>query len=137
MYLEIKREDVPGGIVDLTLKGVLDANTFEQIDSAVQDILDDGRFRRIMLGMREVTGLSSAGAGVLLSVSEQAINAGGGVVLYDVQPSVDKTLHILGLQETNGEFVRHRLTIVAARSVALALFGVQGQPAYYRGEEQS
>ncbi len=135
VYLEISRNDLPGGVVELILKGVLDANTFDSLDSTIQDILEGGQCNRIMIRMSDVTGLSSAGAGVLLSVSEQAINAGGGVVLYDVQPTVGKTLRILGLEETSGEFLRHRLTIVELRPVALGLLGVQGQPEFYRGAE--
>jgi anti-anti-sigma factor len=137
VYLEISRVDVPGGIVELLLKGVLDANTFEKLDTVILDLLDTGQTNRLLINMGKVTGLSSAGAGALLSVSEQALTAGGGVVLYDVPAPVMKTFRILGLEESNGNFLNHRLTIVEARPVGLALLGVQGQAEFYRGEPEN
>lgn len=120
MYLDIAREEIPGGI-ELNLSGVLDANTFEELDVEVFNILENGESTSFLLGMIGVTGLSSAGAGALLSVSEQAMNAGGKVVLYGVTSGVLKTLTILGLAETTGKFHRHRLSIATDRIAGLQL----------------
>jgi anti-anti-sigma factor len=134
VYLDIIRDDVPGGIIELTLKGVLDANTFEKLDTVISDLLESGETNRLVVGMGGVTGLSSAGAGALLSITEQARNAGGGVVIYGVSASVLKTLTILGLVNDSDGVQRHRLTVVDGRAQALAFLGMKGNAAYYKSD---
>lgn len=136
VHLIIKKKEIPGQIVELLLDGVLDANTFEQLDTTVMDLLENSTVNRLLVGMRGVTALSSAGAGALLSLSEQALNAGGGLVLYELQPPVHKTLQILGLLELEGSFVPHRLTVAEFRQVGLGLLGARDGTEYYAGSEE-
>ncbi|MCX7606822.1 MAG: STAS domain-containing protein [Bacteroidia bacterium] len=94
-------EVIPEGDVQhlkLVLKGELDALTapklYEQLTQLVQS---RPGLNRITLHCRELTYLSSAGAGILLMCMDNFTPKGISIELADVQPEVYNILDLLGL----------------------------------------
>ena len=121
MYsLDICRKRLPSGIVELKLRGNLDANTFDRFATEVGELLELGEGERLIVGMEEVSAVSSAGAGTMLLLTEQVAGRGGVLVFHSLPEQVIKNLTILGIVGAR-PFVEHKLTVAGNRLGAIEL----------------
>jgi len=92
-------ERVPGtegGVVVLRLSGALDAHNFDEVDNTFQDLFADDMYK-IVLDMEEVSYMSSAGVGTLVSSTMQCKENGGNLVLIKISDRLREVLGELGL----------------------------------------
>ena len=121
MYnLDISKKRLPSGITELKLKGNLDANTFDKFATTISALLEDGEGERMIVGMEDVSAVSSAGAGTMLLVTEQVAGRGGALVFYSLPEQVTKNLTILGIVGPR-PFMEHKLTVAPNRLGAIEL----------------
>jgi anti-sigma B factor antagonist len=95
---EIRKEGLQDGITELTVRGFLDAHTFEQLEKSIQEIFEKGTYRLII----ELSGLdyiSSAGAGVFIGAVGTAQEHEGNIVLLNPSPNVKEVFDLLGLSQ--------------------------------------
>ena len=64
--LEIERKLLRKGSVQLTLRGIIDAQTFEKLEIETQDVFHRGGYR-LILDVHDLQYISSAGIGVLMN----------------------------------------------------------------------
>ena len=102
LELEIMSKD--DGIALIRLEGFLDAHTFEKLDNALQDLLDE-KVVNIAVNLCDVEYISSAGAGVFIGAMAQAKESGGEIVLVNPADNVQEVFDLLG--------VSHIFTILA------------------------
>ena len=95
---QILKEKLPDNIVLLTVRGFLDAHTFEELEKAVNDLFEAGTYRLIV----ELSGLdyiSSAGAGVFIGAIGTAQENDGNIILVKPSPNVKEVFDLLGLSQ--------------------------------------
>jgi stage II sporulation protein AA (anti-sigma F factor antagonist) len=80
----------------ISLVGSFDALTADEVESYIRAQLDGGQ-QQIVLDLRRVGFMSSAGIRVLLVMLKQSRGMGGDLRLAAVQPGVQRTLEISGL----------------------------------------
>ncbi|MDI3305867.1 MAG: STAS domain-containing protein [Acetobacteraceae bacterium] len=103
-----------GVVVTHRLAGRIDTSTSPAVEAEIKAKLAAGS-TRILLDMREVTYVSSAGLRVVLLVAKQAKAAGGNLALFGLQPSVREVFDISGFGKI--------IPIAASEAEARALIG--------------
>jgi len=98
-------------IVVVTLKGALDAHTFEQFQGMMHDLFDQGHYR-LAMDLSGIEYISSAGVGVFFSALTEARENNGTVVLMNISTCVRDVFNLLGLGQM--------FTLVDDRDVAIA-----------------
>jgi anti-anti-sigma factor len=83
------------------LAGHLDAHTFEEATDRLGELIAEG-WRRIILDLGPLKGMSSAGAGSLIGLECRLSDEGGAMVLAAPTAAVREVLELLGL---DGVFV--------------------------------
>ena len=95
---EIQKVGLQDGITELTVRGFLDAHTFEQLENSIHELFETGSYRLII----ELSGLdyiSSAGAGVFIGAIGTAQEHQGNIVLLNPSPNVKEVFDLLGLSQ--------------------------------------
>jgi anti-anti-sigma factor len=90
--VEVRKESA-GGTVVYRVKGKLDASTASGLDSA---IVVNQESSRVILDMRDVTYVSSAGLRVIVQAARRAQAAKGGFALFGLQASVKEVFDAAG-----------------------------------------
>jgi anti-sigma B factor antagonist len=85
-----------GDVAHVVLKGVLDAQTVEAFDAIVEEALRTAPM--VVIDLKGLTWISSAGAGALLVASKRAEQQSRGFVLAQPGRHVRDVLSALGLQ---------------------------------------
>jgi anti-sigma B factor antagonist len=83
------------GTATISLAGELDATTAPVLRSLIDRVGDD-HADRLVLAMRDLTYMSSAGIRCLV-FAHQAVTPGTEIVLLDVQPDVAEVIRLAGL----------------------------------------
>lgn len=78
----------------LAVAGKIDAKTMGDFEGGIRELLDAGHVN-IVLDFAEVSFISSAGLGILMSVIEEIRDAGGDMVLARVIPDVYRIFDLL------------------------------------------
>ena len=94
----INVEHLEKSISKVEVNGYLDAHTFDEFESALIDLFDEGQYK-IIVDMKNVPYISSAGAGVFIWAHGQANNNGGDIVIMNPSPNVSEVLELLGLDQ--------------------------------------
>lgn len=94
----INAQNLPNGIVALSLTGFLDAYTYEQLEQAINNYFDNKMYR-IVVDMSGVDYISSAGAGVFIGAIGIAQENRGNIVIIRPNPSVKEVFDLLGLTQ--------------------------------------
>lgn len=95
---QILKEKLPGGIVQLTVRGFLDAHTFEQLEKAIDELFEAGTYR-IIVDLSGLDYISSAGAGVFIGALDKLRENDGNLVLLRPNPNVKEVFDLLGLTQ--------------------------------------
>jgi anti-anti-sigma factor len=94
--LEIRNE-VADGVAYCRIVGKIDALTSADLQAAVGSAISAGN-PRVILDMREVTYISSAGLRVIVMTAKQAKAANGGLAVFGLQPATREVFEIAGLR---------------------------------------
>ena len=80
----------------ISIHGFLDANTFEDFDSALNRLFEDSIYK-IAIDFGGLEYVSSAGAGVLIGASSIARENGGEIVIVGAKGEVKEVFELLGI----------------------------------------
>ena len=78
----------------LAISGKIDAKTMGDFEAGIRGVLDAGCVN-LVLDFAEVSFISSAGFGILMSVIEEIREAGGDLLLARVQPEIYRIFDML------------------------------------------
>ncbi len=95
---QIVKEPLPGNATFLTIRGFLDAHTFEELEKTINDIFEGGCFK-IGVDLSGLDYISSAGAGVFIGAIGQAQENDGNIILMKPTPNVKEVFDLLGLSQ--------------------------------------
>ncbi len=79
----------------LRLKGFLDAHTAPNFEQAIQELIEENRFR-IIVSMSDLSYISSAGLGVFMGFIEEIREKDGDIKLTNMTDKVFKVFDLLG-----------------------------------------
>lgn len=94
----INVEPLDRKISKVEVNGYLDAHTFDEFESSLIELFDEGQYK-IIVDMKNVPYISSAGAGVFIWAHGQANNNGGDIIILNPSPNVAEVLELLGLDQ--------------------------------------
>ena len=96
---QILKEKLPAeGVVLLSVKGFLDAHTFEELEKTINDIFEEGCYK-LAVDLSGLDYISSAGAGVFIGAIGTAQENDGNIVLMKPSPNVREVFDLLGLSQ--------------------------------------
>ena len=90
------------GKVVVHVHGLLDSNAAPTLKDGLVDIIDGQGNRQVVLDLRKVTGVDSAGLSVLADALRRMDDHGGELLLSGPTSSVEERLRAAGLEETFG-----------------------------------
>ncbi len=82
----------------LELKGRIDAGASPAVNSMIRTAMGEGT-KHLIVGLREVTFMSSSGLRTLLLLTRELRRAGGNLVLCEPQPQVAEVFHLTGFDQ--------------------------------------
>jgi len=83
------------GIVTLIPRGYLDAHTVAQFEAAIRKLVKNGHYK-IIVNMKDLEYISSAGLGVFMGFIEEVREQNGDIKLSDLSQRVYKVFDLLG-----------------------------------------
>jgi anti-anti-sigma factor len=95
---QILKEKLHGGVVLLSVKGFLDAHTFEELEKTINDIFEEGSYK-LAVDLSGLDYISSAGAGVFIGAIGTAQENDGNNILMRPSPNVKEVFDLLGLSQ--------------------------------------
>lgn len=95
---QILKEKLAEGIVLLTVRGFLDAHTFEELEKTINDLFEAG-IHRLAVDLSGLDYISSAGAGVFIGAIGTAQESDGNIILMRPSPNVKEVFDLLGLSQ--------------------------------------
>ena len=93
--LIFKERNNEKSFIYLGVLGYLDAHTIEQFENSIGDFLNNG-CNNIILDLKELTYISSAGIGLLMSLTQKLRSNGGELILINPSEKVYNILTLLG-----------------------------------------
>src|SRR6478736_5254944 len=105
--MEIKSVETEG-LVELQVQGILDTTWADHLTAAIDEVIR-GQSHRLLVNLKEVTYLSSAGISVLLKAHAQFQRFHGFFGVCDPSPHVRQVLKLTGLEKRlvcDGELAR-------------------------------
>jgi anti-anti-sigma factor len=112
--LDIERKLLRKGSVQLALRGIIDAQTFEKLEIETQDVFHRGGYR-LILDVHELQYISSAGIGVLMNAMAECHAHKGELYLVRMPPVIKEIFETLSLTTV--------FKVVATADEALAEMG--------------
>ncbi|MFH1051597.1 MAG: STAS domain-containing protein [bacterium] len=83
------------GVVKLYLSGYLDAHTATQLETAISQIIGEGKIY-ILVNFKNLDYISSAGLGVFMAFVEEIRDNNGDIKLCEMTPKVFQVFDLLG-----------------------------------------
>lgn len=96
MSLQIEFEHGRKALI-VRLKGELDHHTAEAVKSRMEEAIESGSCRNIVLSMKDLTFMDSSGLGVILGRYKQISAKGGKMVVCGLNPPVHRLFEMSGL----------------------------------------
>ena len=84
-----------GDISLLYIGGFLDAHTAPELETAIQKLLDEERYK-ILVNFKELNYISSAGLGVFMGFIELIRNNSGDIKMSNMTPKIYRVFDLLG-----------------------------------------
>jgi anti-sigma B factor antagonist len=110
---QISREKLQNGVALLTVKGFLDAHTYEEFENVLNELFENNQYR-IIVDISGLDYISSAGAGVFIGAIGTAQENDGNIVLMKPTPNVKEVFDLLGLSQI--------FTFAETREAAIRVF---------------
>ena len=95
---QIVKETLQNGLVELIVRGFLDAHTFEELEKTINDLFDQNHYR-LIVDLSGLDYISSAGAGVFIGAIGTAQENEGNIILVKPSPNVKEVFDLLGLSQ--------------------------------------
>ena len=96
MPLRVEKQSPAEGVLLLTAHGEIDAHTYDKVEEAIADALDEG-IVKIFVDLSSVAYMSSAGIGVLIgSMNDVVDGRGGSFILISPTEDVMAVLESMG-----------------------------------------
>ena len=95
---QILKEKLTEGVILLTVRGFLDAHTFEELERTINDIFEEGSYK-LVVDLSGLDYISSAGAGVFIGAIGTAQENDGNIILIKPSPNVKEVFDLLGLSQ--------------------------------------
>ena len=95
---QITKEKLPEGVILLTVRGFLDAHTFEELERTINEIFEEGTYK-LVVDLSGLDYISSAGAGVFIGAIGTAQENDGNIILIKPSPNVKEVFDLLGLSQ--------------------------------------
>ena len=95
---QILKESLADGVTLLTVRGFLDAHTFEKLEKTISDLFDGGSYK-LVVDLSGLDYISSAGAGVFIGAIGTAQENDGNIILMKPSPNVKEVFDLLGLSQ--------------------------------------
>lgn len=92
-------KDHRGDILIVAADGELDHHTAAVLKSSIQEELDKGRVRHIILDLSALSFMDSSGLGVLLGRYKELAKWQGKMLAFGLQPLVEKLFRMTGLNK--------------------------------------
>jgi len=83
-------------VIIVDIEGVLDINTVSDFEAVLQDLFRKKQYK-IVLNMKKLTYISSAGFGVLMSIIKDVRKNRGDIKIASVSPEIYKVFDLLEL----------------------------------------
>lgn len=96
--MKISKSVSENGIGILEVEGDLDADTARELGKALSDLLAQG-VSRLVLDVTSMTFISSVGLRTVLCAHLEALDLGGEVRLFGLNPQVERIFEIAGFNE--------------------------------------
>jgi anti-sigma B factor antagonist len=93
--MKVTTSDAGSGAVLLEVEGAVDAYTAPRLDKALRDLLARDQIR-LVLDAQQLTFISSAGLRVILFAHREAIQHGGEVRVFGLNPQLQRVFEIAG-----------------------------------------
>jgi len=95
---QITSQKLPNNIVAVSMKGFLDAYTYNELEQTINSYFNQSIYR-FVVDLSQVEYISSAGAGVFIGAIGVAQENQGNIVLIRPQPNVQEVFDLLGLSQ--------------------------------------
>lgn len=95
LSIEIKNNTINTNVSLIILSGFLDAHTFSRFEDQLRNLIREDK-NRIVVQMKNLDYISSAGLGVFMSVIGEIRQKGGDIKLSDLNSKVYKVFDLLG-----------------------------------------
>lgn len=96
MSLDINMEK-RGSVLCVRLNGELDHHTSEVLRNNVEEELQSGQFKHLILNLEYLSFMDSSGLGVILGRYKQITNNGGEMVVCSITPPIKRLMEMSGL----------------------------------------
>lgn len=84
-----------GSVDILEIKGYLDAHTAPKLEDAIQELVNEGKFK-IVINFKNLAYISSAGMGVIMGFIENVRENGGDIKLCEMNDKIFRVFDLLG-----------------------------------------
>ena len=95
---QIVKEKLKDSLIALSVKGFLDAHTFEELEKTINELFEEGNYK-LMVDLSGLDYISSAGAGVFIGAIGTAQENEGNIILMKPSPNVKEVFDLLGLSQ--------------------------------------
>lgn len=95
---QIQAKELDNNVVLINVEGYLDAHTFEQMESTIEELFKRDRYK-LIVNLERVDYISSAGAGVFIGAIHQAHENEGNIVFLNPHVNVKDVFDLLGLSQ--------------------------------------
>ena len=95
LNIEIKTNEINSGVCLIILSGFLDAHTFSKFEDQLRNLMKDNKYN-VVVQMKNLDYISSAGLGVFMSVIGEIRQKGGDIKLSNLNSKVYKVFDLLG-----------------------------------------
>lgn len=96
MELQIRTLPIAATVVAVALDGSIDGTTYRLLDEEVGRLLA-GTYKTLVLDMKNVDQVTSAGIGVIMKAKASAKHKGGDLAMRNIQPQVRRVFEIMSL----------------------------------------
>ncbi|QOY35955.1 anti-sigma F factor antagonist [Anaerobacillus isosaccharinicus] len=84
-------------ILCVRIDGELDHHTSEKLRNEVDEQLQKGKYKHLVLNLENLTFMDSSGLGVILGRYKQITNNGGEMVICSITPPIKRLMDMSGL----------------------------------------
>ena len=98
IFLEITTKDLSDTMILINLKGELVARTSEEFEKVINEIMREKKYLHIY-SLKDLTYISSAGIGALISVLHVLEGLDGKISLVNIKPEIKEILDIAGVSQ--------------------------------------
>lgn len=95
---QITSQKLQNGIILISVKGSLDAHTFEEMEKTINQLFENNMYR-LIVDLSKLDYISSAGAGVFIGAISTAQENDGLIVLLKPNQNVREVFDLLGLSQ--------------------------------------